>query len=49
MKASEKKILYNLFKTASDNYYGYSSPEYNSEINFWDDVEIQKIKTQPEQ
>lgn len=49
MKASEKKILYNLFKTASDNYYGYSSPEYNSEINFLDDVEIQKIKTQPEQ
>ena len=47
MKASEKKILYNLFKTASDNYYGYSSPEYNSEINFSDDVEIQKIKTQP--
>lgn len=44
MKASEKEILYNLLKTASNNYYGYSSPEYKSEIIFSDDVEIQQIE-----
>ena len=31
MKAQEKELIYNLLKKASDNFYGYSSPEFLNE------------------
>lgn len=40
MKASEKKILYDLLKIASSNYYGYNSPDFNDDIEFSDDKEM---------
>ena len=40
MKAQEKELIYNLLKKASDNFYGYSSPEFfNDNANFSDDEE----------
>lgn len=44
MKAQEKELIYNLLKKASDNFYGYSSPEFlNDNANFTDDSEQTKI------
>ncbi|MBQ5876304.1 MAG: uracil-DNA glycosylase, partial [Treponema sp.] len=44
MKAQEKELIYNLLKKASDNFYGYSSPEFfNDNANFSDDEEQTKI------
>jgi len=42
MTADDKRILYNLIKTASDNVYGYSSPCFQGEPPaFADDVSVQ--------
>ena len=39
MKAQEKELIYNLLKKASDNFYGYCSPDFSNEnINFSDDI-----------
>ena len=38
MKALEKELIYNLLKTASDNYYGYSSPDFTEKPVFSDDI-----------
>lgn len=51
MKSHEKELLFTLLKTASDNYYGYSSPEFNYTPSFTDDkeesnVEINELKAQ---
>lgn len=40
MKAAEKELIFNLLKKASDNYYGYSSPEFKQMPQFQDDPEI---------
>lgn len=42
MKAQEKTLLYNLLKAADDNFYGYSSPEFNHMPDFTDDPETEK-------
>ena len=51
MKSHEKELLFTLLKTASDNYYGYSSPEFNYTPSFTDDkeesnVELNELKAQ---
>lgn len=51
MKSHEKELLFTLLKTASDNYYGYSSPEFNYTPSFTDgkeesNVEINELKAQ---
>ena len=44
MKAQEKELIYNLLKKASDNFYGYSSPEFlNDNVIFSDDSEQKNI------
>lgn len=42
MKATEKEVIYQLLKTASDNYYGYNSPEFSKKPVFTDDAETNK-------
>lgn len=40
MNAQEKEVIFNLLKTASDNFYGYSSPDFLQKPNFKDDVKV---------
>lgn len=37
MKAQEKNLIFNLLKTASDNFYGYNSPDFAEKPDFSDD------------
>lgn len=48
MKAQEKKLIFNLLKTASDNFYGYTSPEFIKTPDFKDDVDISDTLEQAE-
>lgn len=45
MNAQDKKTLFTLLKTASDNFYGYHSPEFNYTPEFKDDISDLKEKT----
>lgn len=38
MTCIEKETIYNLLKTVSDNFYGYSSPEFKEALSFEDDA-----------
>ena len=40
MKAQEKNLIFNLLKTASDNFYGYTSPDLMEKPEFKDDKEF---------
>ena len=40
MKAQEKNLIFNLLKTASDNFYGYTSPDFMEKPEFKDDKEF---------
>ena len=40
MTCTEKEKIYNLLKTISDNFYGYSSPEFEESISFEDDAPL---------
>lgn len=40
MKAQEKNLIFNLLKTASDNFYGYTSLEFMEKPEFLDDKEL---------
>lgn len=40
LNAQEKEVIFNLLKTASDNFYGYSSPDFLQKPNFKDDVKV---------
>ncbi len=40
MNAQEKNLIFNLLKTASDNFYGYTSPEFMEKPEFADDKEL---------
>ncbi len=40
MKAQEKNLIFNLLKAASDNFYGYTSPEFMEKPEFTDDKEF---------
>ncbi len=44
MKAQEKNLIFNLLKTASDNFYGYTSPEFMEKPEFLDDKELEPEK-----
>ena len=40
MKAQENNLIFNLLKTASDNFYGYTSPDFMEKPEFKDDKEF---------
>ena len=44
MKAQEKNLIFNLLKTASDNFYGYTSPEFMEKPEFLNDKELEPEK-----
>lgn len=48
MNIQEKTQLFNLLKTASDNFYGYSSPEFKYDPIFTDDEVIAETNTEAE-
>lgn len=46
MNAKEKNLIFNLLKAASDNFYGYTSPDFAEKPDFSDDIEPETKKLQ---